>query len=80
MKYDSKKSKTINSDERKCPYCNSLNIRKYLYGYPSGDYDKEKYVLGGCMLSLNNPKYKCIDCGKDIYDNRSINSSDDNKE
>ena len=67
MKYDSKRSKTITNGERKCPYCNSLNIKEYLYGAPSFDYDKEKYVLGGCEVSLDNPKYKCMDCGKDIY-------------
>lgn len=67
MIYDSKKSKTINVDERRCPYCNSLNIKEYLYGEPTNDYDREKYVLGGCEISLDNPRYKCSDCGKDIY-------------
>ena len=54
-----------------CPYCNSTNIKEYLYGEPTYDYDKDKYVLGGCILSLDKPKYKCSDCGKDIYIKRT---------
>ena len=61
-----------NDDEYKCPYCNSSNIKKYLYGEPTHDYDKEKYVLGGCEVSPDKPIYKCTDCGKDIYRKYSI--------
>lgn len=73
MKYDSKKSKTIKEDEKFCPYCNSLNIKKYLYGEPTFDYEKDKYILGGCIISFDRPTYKCTDCGKDIYVDDSIN-------
>ena len=62
--------------KKKCPYCNSLNIKEYLYGEPSYDYDREKYVLGGCEVSYDNPKYKCSDCGKDIYIKHVVESSD----
>lgn len=67
MIYDSRNSKQIESGDNKCPYCNSLNIKKYLYGYPSYDYDKDKYVLGGCEIGLHKPAYKCMDCDKDLY-------------
>ena len=30
---------------RKCPFCGSLNLLEYLYGFPAYDYDKEKYIL-----------------------------------
>ncbi len=29
--------------------------------------DAGKVALGGCCLSFNDPKWKCSDCGVDIY-------------
>lgn len=56
-----------NKNTKKCPYCNSTELWKYLYGEPTHDYDKDKYVLGGCEITENQPTYKCKKCGKDIY-------------
>lgn len=52
---------------RKCPYCGSIELWKYLYGEPTFDYDKDKYVLGGCEITGNQPTHKCKKCGKDVY-------------
>ena len=47
-----------------CPGCKSKSgIRKVMYGYPDGPVDEQKYVLGGCCVSDNNPTRKCIECG-----------------
>jgi DNA-directed RNA polymerase subunit RPC12/RpoP len=54
-------------DSKKCPYCNSTELWEYLYGEPAYDYDRDKYVLGGCEITGNQPIYKCKKCGKDIY-------------
>ncbi len=59
--------KSIDSDSEKCPYCGSVELWKYLYGEPTYDYDKDKYVLGGCEITGKKPIYKCKKCGKDIY-------------
>ena len=67
MEYDSRKSKTIAINEHNCPYCGSEKLKKYLYGEPPYNYDKEKYELGGCERTGDDPIYKCSDCGKDIY-------------
>lgn len=56
-----------NKNTKKCPYCNLTELWKYLYGEPTHDYDKDKYVLGGCEITGNQPTYKCKKCGKDIY-------------
>ena len=56
-----------NKNTKKCPYCNSTELWKYLYGEPTYDYDRDKYVLGGCEITGNQPTYKCKKCGKDIY-------------
>lgn len=61
-----------NKNTKKCPYCNSTELWKYLYGEPTYDYDKDKYVLGGCEITGNQPTYKCKKCGKDIYPESNI--------
>ena len=33
------------------------------YGYPDGPVDDEKYAIGGCCISDNDPSIKCVDCG-----------------
>ena len=34
-----------------------------MYGYPDGPIDEQKYVLGGCCISDNDPTIRCIECG-----------------
>jgi hypothetical protein len=47
-----------------CPKCSAKGeIREILYGLPSGDYNKAKFVLGGCDISHENPEIKCVGCG-----------------
>ena len=48
-----------------CPYCNSNEFWEYLYGEPTYDYDKDKYVLGGCEIDFSK-RYKCKSCKKDF--------------
>ena len=46
-----------------CPKCNAKGeIREILYGLPAGDYNEEKFVLGGCDISDDNPEIKCVGC------------------
>ena len=67
--------------EQKCPYCGSMNIAKYLYGYPLLDDEMEeklrsgRLVLGGCCMDtagdaenivLLDPSHRCNDCEKDF--------------
>ena len=58
---------TNNVNLKKCPYCGSTNLWKYLYGKPSYNYDKDKYCLGGCIITENQPTHKCKKCKCDIY-------------
>jgi hypothetical protein len=49
---------------KSCPTCNSANgLREILYGMPIGPVDEEKYSIGGCCISDNDPTLKCIECG-----------------
>ena len=58
---------------RKCPFCGSLNLLEYLYGFPAYDYDKEKYIFGGCEITDYQPIYMCSDYNKDIFLENVIN-------
>ncbi len=58
---------------KKCPVCGSKKIAKILYGYTifSEKLDKEikegKIVLGGCIISDDDPTWKCIACNTKFY-------------
>lgn len=57
----------------KCPECSSNKIAELQYGLPVFSPNLEKkinennIVLGGCCVSGNDPVWKCIDCGTDIF-------------
>jgi len=56
---------------KQCPSCKGRNIAEIMYGLPTQEFmeelgkdgNKEKYQLGGCCISNNDPKYSCNDCG-----------------
>ena len=51
-----------------CPHCVSPNIAIIFWGFPGDMEDIEKsienkkLVLGGCLVSDNDPKWECTDC------------------
>lgn len=52
-----------------CPYCNSKDVAKILYGYPSGDMimleAAGRVKLGGCLIDIEySPEYHCNNCKK----------------
>ena len=57
----------------KCPHCGSLRIANILYGEPAyserlmADIKTGKIILGGCLLTMDDPKWQCVDCNTEIY-------------
>lgn len=47
---------------RICPECKSTEVKKIIYGLPAHDFDFDKYEVGGCCVTPNDPKYKCMKC------------------
>jgi len=49
-----------------CPKCSSKNTCRIVWGYPSSNMMKlaqeGKVVLGGCIISDNDPMWHCLDC------------------
>ena len=68
-----------------CPNCGSCNVAMIQYGLPKWSMEFEEklnagvIVMGGCMLSPDNPVYECNECRirwgrlydehKEFYDN-----------
>ena len=49
---------------KSCPDCDSSSgLRKIFYGLPDGPVDEEKYAIGGCCVTDDDPTVKCIECG-----------------
>ena len=52
-----------------CPYCNSKDVAKIVYGYPSGDMIMQEAVgkikLGGCIITGIDPEYFCNNCERE---------------
>jgi len=58
---------------QKCPSCGSKKVAEILWGYPDFSSKLEKklkegrIVLGGCIVSGNDPEWQCVDCKVEIY-------------
>ena len=56
-----------------CPVCGSKKIATILRGMPAysekllKDIDEDKVILGGCIVSGDDPRYVCVDCKTDFY-------------
>ena len=48
-----------------CPSCKAIGtIRRIIYGYPSEEMAmNNEIILGGCVVTYNDPKFACKDCG-----------------
>jgi len=45
-----------------CPTCNSTQVKEIVYGFPGDGFDFEKYEIGGCLVTDNDPDFKCLKC------------------
>lgn len=65
-----------------CPQCNSSSIAKILWGYPADmdslkeSLEKKEIVLGGCIVTENDPKYECNECNYQWNETKTKNNLD----
>lgn len=58
--------------EPTCPNCGGSDIAAILWGMPAFSEDLERdleegwIVLGGCVISVENPRWHCNECGMDF--------------
>lgn len=65
----------------KCPLCGSAKVAPILYGLPNFTdeleraLDEGKVALGGCVITGDDPRWKCLDCEATFYEkNKAINN------
>jgi ribosomal protein S27AE len=57
-------SKRVRLSAASCPKCGEEgSLKKILYGMPGPDFDHEKYIVGGCVISVLDPEIGCTRCG-----------------
>jgi hypothetical protein len=53
-----------------CPHCASTDVARYLWGLPAfspkldADMDAGRVVLGGCVVTGEDPTHRCNACGR----------------
>lgn len=59
-----KARKRVRLSSASCPQCQQFGgLKRILYGMPSSDFDFDKYIVGGCCITHNDPEIGCIKCG-----------------
>ena len=57
--------------KQKCPSCNTNNVVPIVYGMPGSDLEEQEQrgeiILGGCIVTDNDPELYCKDCGREFY-------------
>lgn len=51
--------------KKPCPSCRSPEVWPIAYGMPSGP--MERTVLGGCIMTGDDPAAQCQDCGTYVW-------------
>lgn len=47
-----------------CPQCSEIRgLKKIIFGMPSADFDHDRFIAGGCLVSEVNPEVGCVKCG-----------------
>lgn len=63
---------------RKCPDCGSSRVVKILYGLQPDtekiwdDLKAGRVVLGGCCISGDDPRWECLDCGEQVWEEETV--------
>jgi hypothetical protein len=57
-------SKRVRLSTTSCPQCGEKgSLKKILFGMPAADFDHDKYIVGGCVISEIDPEIGCSICG-----------------
>jgi len=65
-----------------CPNCNSSSVAEIFWGYPADmdslkeKLEKKEIVLGGCVVSDNDPKWECNNCNHRWNSENDSNNTD----
>ena len=61
---DKRVRKRVRLSTASCPTCGEIGgLKRILFGMPGEDFDFEKYIVGGCIVSEVDPEVGCVNCG-----------------
>ena len=56
--------KRVRLSTASCPSCGGIGgLKKIVYGMPNSDSDFERYIVGGCCVTDDDPEIRCVKCG-----------------
>ena len=56
--------KCVRLSTASCPSCGGIgSLKKIVYGMPNSDFDFERYIVGGCCVTDDDPEIGCVNCG-----------------
>jgi hypothetical protein len=61
----------------KCPACGSARVAEIIYGLPAFSPELEealesgRTVLGGCCVTSDDPRWRCLECQTPIFDRQA---------
>ena len=59
-----KRRKYVRLTAASCPSCREKGgIKNIVFGMPNSDFDFEKYIVGGCCVTDDDPEIGCVKCG-----------------
>jgi DNA-directed RNA polymerase subunit RPC12/RpoP len=64
---------TARKKPAKCPDCGASPVASVLYGLPAMDEELDGKIeqglvaLGGCIVTGDDPQWRCVRCGAEIY-------------
>jgi hypothetical protein len=65
----------------RCPNCRAQTLVHLVYGYPGPvtmmEADEGRIALGGCLVTDDDPRYRCQSCRSDIWRDGRIRLPDE---
>ncbi len=56
--------KRVRIRNAKCPACGVVGtLKRIIFGLPGDDFDFDKYISGGCIVTDDDPEVGCVTCG-----------------
>ena len=66
-----------------CPACGSVRVSEIIYGLPSftpeleKELDAGRSILGGCCVTSDDPRWRCLECQTPVFDREATPAEDD---
>ena len=63
---------TVGKQPKQCPFCGSADVKPIVYGLPSNEFDRSKYISGGCCICEDSPSWGCENCRAIFFNQKEL--------